>query len=60
MTDSSPRSRSRRTLLVLAGVFLLPVAASFLLYYGVGWRPAGSTNHGALLPHECKLKAGAA
>jgi hypothetical protein len=27
----------------------VPLAAAFILYYGVGWRPAGGTNHGELL-----------
>jgi hypothetical protein len=41
--------KSRRTLLLLAALFFVPLAAAFILYYGVGWRPAGGTNHGELL-----------
>jgi hypothetical protein len=40
---------SRRTLLLLAALFFVPLAAAFILYYGVGWRPAGGTNNGELL-----------
>lgn len=39
----SPRSK----LLILIGVFLLPVVAAYLAYEG--WRPAGHTNYGDLL-----------
>jgi hypothetical protein len=35
--------------LVIAAVFLLPVAASFALYYGKLWRPAGSASKGELI-----------
>jgi len=47
MEDS--RRRGRRTLLLLAAIFLLPVAASFALYYGRIWRPAGSSSKGELI-----------
>jgi len=47
MTDTPPPSR--RTLLLLIALFVLPLAASFVLYYGMGWRPAGNSNHGELL-----------
>jgi len=46
MTESV--TRSRRMLLLLAGLFLLPLALAFVAYYS-GWRPAGSSNHGELL-----------
>jgi cytochrome oxidase Cu insertion factor (SCO1/SenC/PrrC family) len=36
-------------LVILALLFLLPVALSFFLYYGAGWRPRGATNHGELI-----------
>jgi hypothetical protein len=35
-------------LLLLAAVFLLPLALAFAAYYS-GWRPQGNTNHGELL-----------
>jgi hypothetical protein len=47
MEDS--RSRGRRSLLLLAALFLLPVAVAFTLYYGKLWRPAGSASHGELI-----------
>jgi cytochrome oxidase Cu insertion factor (SCO1/SenC/PrrC family) len=51
------RARNLRTVLALAALFLLPVAASFWLYYGVGWRPAGRTNHGELIEPARPLPA---
>lgn len=54
MTESV--TRSRRMLLLLAGLFLLPLAAAFLAYYS-GWRPAGSSNHGELLQPIRQLPA---
>jgi hypothetical protein len=47
--DTQLRVRNLRTLAVLAALFLLPVAASFWMYYGSGWRPAGHSNHGELI-----------
>lgn len=44
-----PRSRGRRQLLIVAAVFLLPVAGAFALYYGGLWRPAGSSSKGELI-----------
>jgi hypothetical protein len=35
-------------LLLLVALFFVPLAASFILYYGLGWRPSGGTNHGEL------------
>jgi len=43
-----PRARGRRTLLIVAAVFLLPVAVAFTLYYN-NWRPANSANKGELI-----------
>lgn len=48
MTETS-KAPQRRMMLMLLAVFLLPLVAAFVLYYGLGWRPAGSTNHGELL-----------
>ncbi len=39
----NPRSK----FLLLIGVFVVPVVAAYLAYFG--WRPAGHTNYGALL-----------
>jgi hypothetical protein len=44
-----PRVRGRRTLLIVAAIFLLPVALAFALYYGRLWRPAGSASKGELV-----------
>ncbi len=43
------RRRNLRTLGALAALFLVPIAASFLLYYGIGWSPAEHVNHGELI-----------
>jgi cytochrome oxidase Cu insertion factor (SCO1/SenC/PrrC family) len=50
--NSSPEKsirRSRRRVLWLAAFFFLPLALSFLLYYGNLWRPQGTTNKGDLI-----------
>lgn len=45
--DPAQRRAGRRTLLLLAFVCVLPVAASYLAYYV--WQPSGRTNYGELL-----------
>jgi hypothetical protein len=57
MTDA-PQPQ-RRVLLVLIALFSLPLTAAFILYYGVGWRPAGNSSHGQLLEPVRALPAGA-
>ena len=47
MQDS--RARGRRTLILVAAMFLVPVAIAFTLYYGKLWRPAGSASKGELI-----------
>ena len=47
-TVATKRASQRRMLLLLVALFFVPLAASFILYYAVGWRPAGGTNHGEL------------
>jgi cytochrome oxidase Cu insertion factor (SCO1/SenC/PrrC family) len=43
-------TRGRRGFLALAALFLLPLAAAFLLYYGTPrWRPSGHANQGHLV-----------
>lgn len=43
-------ARGRRSLVALAALFFVPVAAAFWLYYGAaGWRPGGATNRGELI-----------
>ncbi|HUI59638.1 MAG TPA: hypothetical protein VLX90_05420, partial [Steroidobacteraceae bacterium] len=43
------RARNLRTLALLAGLFILPLALSFWMYYGSDWRPLGRVNHGELI-----------
>jgi hypothetical protein len=43
------RSRNLRTIAALAALFLVPLLASFWMYYGGGWRPAARSNHGELI-----------
>jgi len=47
MEDS--RARGRRTLIIVAAMFFLPVAVAFSLYYGKLWRPANSASKGELI-----------
>lgn len=49
--SNTPRARrSPAQFWILVALFLGPLLAAFLLYYGMGgWRPAGSTNHGDLI-----------
>lgn len=48
MNEQTPR-RGRRTLLLVAAIFLGPLALSFWLYYGSSWRPGGDTSNGELI-----------
>ena len=44
------RTRSRATLLLLFGLFALPVAISYLAFFVFeDWRPSGTVNHGELI-----------
>jgi hypothetical protein len=56
MQDS--RAKGRRTLLIVAAVFLLPVAVAFTLYYGKLWRPANSSSKGQLIEPARPLTVG--
>jgi cytochrome oxidase Cu insertion factor (SCO1/SenC/PrrC family) len=49
--------QSRRRVLWLAAFFFLPLALSFLLYYGDLWRPQGTTNKGNLITPARPLPA---
>jgi cytochrome oxidase Cu insertion factor (SCO1/SenC/PrrC family) len=40
---------SRKQLWLLIAIFFAPLLFAFVMYYGVGWRPAGSTNKGDLI-----------
>jgi len=55
MQDS--RARGRRTLLIVAAMFFVPVAIAFTLYYGKLWRPASSSNKGELIEPARPLNA---
>ncbi len=49
MNTSDARRRSRASLIGLAALFFVPLALSFYLYYGTGWRPTGGAHHGELI-----------
>lgn len=46
---AAPPARSRKQIWILVGAFFAPLALAFLLYYGVGVRPHGTTNKGDLI-----------
>jgi cytochrome oxidase Cu insertion factor (SCO1/SenC/PrrC family) len=50
--------RSRTQLWVLIGLFFVPLLAAFVIYYGMGWRPAGGTNKGDLISPARPLDTG--
>jgi hypothetical protein len=57
MSDS--RASGRRTLLIVAALFFVPVAVAFALYYGKLWHPANSASKGELIdPARPLLVAG--
>lgn len=62
MTTPSPpeieRSRSRTQLWLLIAIFFVPLAIAFVLYYGSGWRPVGTTNKGDLISPPRPLETG--
>ena len=48
--NMTTRKGPRTQIWILLGVFFVPLALAFLLYYGLGgWHPPGSTNHGELI-----------
>jgi len=51
-----PRARGRRTLLIVAAIFFVPVIAAFTLYYGKVWRPSGSSSKGQLITPAVPLE----
>lgn len=57
MPDPAPPKPNRRTLYVLLALFFVPLAASFILYYAVDYRPAPNANHGELLQPMRQLPA---
>jgi hypothetical protein len=56
--SEAPKSQ-RRTLLAMLALFAVPLAAAFILYYGVGWRPQAGSIHGELLTPLRQLPEGA-
>jgi hypothetical protein len=48
MEPARPKS-NRLPLVGLFFLFAAPLAAAFWVYYGTGWRPSGTTNHGTLI-----------
>ncbi len=55
MEDS--RRRGRQVLVLVAALFLLPIAISFALYYGRLWRPSGSVSKGELISPARPIEA---
>jgi hypothetical protein len=47
--ENDLRARNLRMLAVLAGLFFLPLAVAFWVYYGTDWRPTKRVNHGELI-----------
>lgn len=56
--ENQLRARNLRTLAVLAGLFLLPLACAFWVYYGTDWRPIRTVNHGELIAPARPLPEG--
>jgi hypothetical protein len=57
--DPKLRARNLRTLALLAGLFLVPLALAFCTYYGSAWRPGRTVNHGELISPPRPLPGGA-
>jgi hypothetical protein len=56
-TSPADARRSRLGLIGIAALFFVPLALSFLLYYGSSWRPSGTTQHGDLIEPPRPLPA---
>jgi cytochrome oxidase Cu insertion factor (SCO1/SenC/PrrC family) len=48
-TEKELRARNLRLLALLGGLFFLPLAIAFWVYYGTAWRPVRTVNHGELI-----------
>jgi len=55
--EKTLRARNLRLLALLAGFFFLPLAVAFWMYYGTGWRPLRTVNHGELIAPARPLPA---
>jgi cytochrome oxidase Cu insertion factor (SCO1/SenC/PrrC family) len=51
------RARNLRLVAMLGGLFLLPLAVAFWVYYGTDWRPVRTVNHGELIAPARPLPA---
>lgn len=57
MSNEALPNSSRRPLLLVFAIFLAPLAAAFLVYYGFDWRPTGDTSNGDLITPARPLPA---
>jgi hypothetical protein len=48
MTETKRRP-NRRPFFIVLGLFVAPLLVAFIVYYGSGWRPTGTTNKGELI-----------
>ena len=55
--EKALRARNLRLLAMLGGLFLLPLAIAFWVYYGTDWRPLRTVNHGELITPARPLPA---
>ena len=55
--NDAPRA-SRTQFWVLVFIFFVPLVTAFVVYYGFGWRPAGTTNKGDLISPARPLETG--
>ena len=56
VSDPALQTRNLRTVSAMAGLFVLPLALSFILYFS-GWRPPGQAAHGQLIDPPRPLAA---
>jgi hypothetical protein len=54
MTETTNKS-NRRPFFVVLGLFFAPLLVAFVVYYGSGWRPSGTTNKGQLISPAVSL-----
>ena len=58
--DANRIRHQRRVMVLLFALFVVPIVAAFILYYGTNWRPTGGTNHGELYSPARPLPASSA
>lgn len=49
LQNDDARPNPRRPLYIALALFFVPLALSFVIYYGTDWRPVGSTSNGELI-----------